>query len=67
MFNSFALQHFFSIRHQLALMLRSLVGLLDVLSLLAPMLQLRMYRLGASALDSRRRRASREKTFNVPF
>jgi len=56
MFNSFALQHFLCIRYQLALMLRSLLGLLDVLSLLALVLELRMRRLRASALDSQRRR-----------
>ena len=37
-------------------MLRSLLGLLGVLSLSTPVLELRMRRLGASALDSRRRR-----------
>jgi hypothetical protein len=46
---------FLCICHRLALMLRSLLGLLGVLSLSAPMLKLRMRRLGASALDSRRR------------
>jgi hypothetical protein len=56
MFNSFALQHFLCIRHWLALMLRSLLGLLGVLSLSAPVLELRMRRLRASALDSQRRR-----------
>jgi hypothetical protein len=58
MFNSFALQHFLCIRRWPALMLRSLLGLLGVLSLSAPVLEPRMRRLGASALDSRRRTRS---------
>jgi hypothetical protein len=46
---AFVLQHFLCIRHRPALMLRSLLGLLGVLSLSAPVLELRMRRLGASA------------------
>jgi hypothetical protein len=53
MFNSFALQHSLYICHRLALMLPSLLSLLGVLSLPVPVLELRMRRLGASALDSR--------------
>jgi len=56
MFNSFALQHFLCIRHRPALMPPSLLSLLGMLSLSAPALELRMRHLGASALDSRRRR-----------
>jgi hypothetical protein len=56
MFNNSALQHFLYIRHRSALMLRSLLSPLGVLSLSATVLELRMRRLGASTLDSQRRR-----------
>jgi hypothetical protein len=47
---------FLCVCHRPALMLRSLLGLLGVLSLSAPVLELRIRRLGASALYSWRRR-----------